>query len=121
MRALKAILVCAAKLKRISTEAEDILILKSLMDINLPKLKSSDIGIFMRLISSDLFPFVELPENEKVNNELYKSIAEEITKLKLMPEPDFIDKCLQLHDTLKVRHGIIISSILNNIVLISFF
>lgn len=60
MRALKAILVCAATLKRKSSKSEDILILKSLMDISLPKLKSNDIAIFKKLVHSDLFPFVEI-------------------------------------------------------------
>ena len=60
MRALKAILTAAGNLKRIMTNSEDIICLRALMDVNIPKFTINDIPLF-KSITSDLFPGIELP------------------------------------------------------------
>ena len=61
MRALKAILTAAGNLKRTMNEIEDVICLRALMDVNLPKFTYNDVPLFLS-ITSDLFPGIQLPE-----------------------------------------------------------
>jgi dynein heavy chain len=60
MRALKAILTACGNLRRSLDQPEDILAMRALYDVNLPKFTSNDIPLF-KGITSDLFPKMELP------------------------------------------------------------
>lgn len=62
MRALKAILTAAGNLKRImSNDTEDIVCLRALVDVNIPKFTVNDVPLFSS-ITSDLFPDTKVPQ-----------------------------------------------------------
>ncbi|CAL1161540.1 unnamed protein product [Cladocopium goreaui] len=107
MRALKSILVRAGALRRIygATREEQILALSALNDVNLPKFTRNDIPLFLG-ITGDLFPEVELPPSDYgvLINELEGSAR----SLILQPEEGFIKKCIQLWETIMVRHGLML-------------
>ena len=83
MRALKAILTAAGALKRTMDASEDILALRALYDVNLPKFTANDTPLFMS-ITSDLFPGIVMPniDYEKLLNALTEVCLED----NLIPE-----------------------------------
>uniref|UniRef100_I3N0B0 Dynein axonemal heavy chain 10 n=1 Tax=Ictidomys tridecemlineatus TaxID=43179 RepID=I3N0B0_ICTTR len=61
LRALKSVLVMAGELKRGSSELqEDVVLMRALRDMNLPKFVFEDVPLFLGLIS-DLFPGLDCP------------------------------------------------------------
>ncbi|KAL4494234.1 hypothetical protein ABPG73_018753, partial [Tetrahymena malaccensis] len=105
MRALKAILTAAGNLKRVMTDSEDIICLRALMDVNLPKFTINDIPLF-KSITSDLFPGVELPFIDY--GDLLESLKNACKESQLQPKQNFLNKCIQLYDTINVRHGLMV-------------
>ncbi|CAL6027380.1 Dynein_heavy chain [Hexamita inflata] len=127
MRALKSILNAASRLKRLYwAEKEDILCLRAICDVNVPKFLAADLPLFQNIIS-DLFiecyqiyqkqinscpdeiytmPLADITVDMDADHLVKRFIYEQAKILKLSPTTIFIDKTMQLYATLTVRHGL---------------
>ena len=106
MRAVKAILTACGNLKqKYPAEQEFILALRALNDVNLPKFTSEDIPLFLG-ITSDLFPGITLPEIDY--GDLKTSLMNSAENSGLTASAEFLSKCIQLFETILVRHGLML-------------
>ncbi|XP_050512273.1 dynein axonemal heavy chain 3 isoform X2 [Diabrotica virgifera virgifera] len=106
MRAVKSVLLAAGALKRMYPDvSEPQIVLRAIIDVNLPKFLAQDVPLFEG-IYSDLFPGVEIPKFERA--ELIECLESEIYKRNLQPTPWFVDKCMQIYEMILVRHGLMI-------------
>ncbi|XP_069379878.1 dynein axonemal heavy chain 10 isoform X1 [Paralichthys olivaceus] len=102
LRALKSVLVMAGEMKRGSPDLnEDVVLMRALRDMNLPKFVFEDVPLFHGLIS-DLFPQLDCPRVRYANfNDAVEHILHENTYVIL---PHQVDKVVQIYETMMTRH-----------------
>merc|ERR1719171_1430106 len=118
MRAVNSILVACGNLRlKVGDDPlwdEAKVVLRSVMDVNLPKFTVEDVPLFLG-ITSDLFPGVELPQAD--HGALIPTIDEMCwsgvkvapgREPKLEPKSTFTLKIVQLYEMVLVRHGVMI-------------
>jgi dynein heavy chain len=106
MRAVIAVLRAAGNLKRSDGHLpEDVLVLRSIIDVNLPKFLSPDVPLFNGIVS-DLFPGVKIDPPDR--NAMKKAFEDACEKKGLIAVDYFWDKVVQIYDMMVVRHGFMI-------------
>jgi len=102
LRALKSVLVMAGALKRGDPDLpEDVVLMRALRDMNLPKFVFEDVPLFKGLIA-DLFPGLDVPRvgYPAIN----KAIEESLTEDRYQTIPVQVDKVIQLYEVMLTRH-----------------
>ena len=106
MRAVKSVLLASGALRKSHPElTEAQIVLRAIIDINLPKFLQQDIPLFEG-IYTDLFPGVELPAPAR--DDIVKHLLVKLVEKKLQPTPWFIEKVMQIYEMMLVRHGLMI-------------
>ncbi|KAI8847268.1 dynein heavy chain and region D6 of dynein motor-domain-containing protein [Chytridium lagenaria] len=102
LRALKSVLVMAGSLKRGSPDLnEDVVLMRALRDMNLPKFVFEDVPLFLGLIG-DLFPGLDCPRVRYPN---FNDAVEEVLRDgNFIMVPEQVDKVVQLYETMLTRH-----------------
>ncbi|XP_069062696.1 dynein axonemal heavy chain 1 [Pleurodeles waltl] len=106
MRAVKTVISAAGNLKRENpTMNEELICLRAIRDVNVPKFLQDDLKLFNGIVS-DLFPKIQ--EEHIDYGTLEEAIRNSCTKKKLKDVDGFVTKCIQLYETTVVRHGLML-------------
>jgi dynein heavy chain len=96
----------AGSLKRANPDmVEDAVLIRAMKDANVPKFLKEDLPLFFAIIG-DLFPGIEVKENDY--GTLKITLEQMTVKKKMVPQDNFILKCIQLHETFLVRFGVML-------------
>lgn len=106
MRAVKSVLLASGSLRRMHPQmTEDKIVLKAIIDVNLPKFLQEDVPLF-KGIYTDLFPGTEIPDSSR--DEILKWLQIRLEKKRLQATPWFVEKVMQFYEMMQVRHGLMI-------------
>jgi len=106
MRAVKTVISAAGNLKRENPNTnEELICLRAIRDVNVPKFLSDDLKLFDGIVS-DLFPTIK--EEPIDYGSLEESIRLSAKKMNLQDVDGFVTKCIQLYETTVVRHGLML-------------
>ncbi|CAI9736985.1 dynein axonemal heavy chain 6-like [Octopus vulgaris] len=105
MRAIKSVLVMAGSSKRQNTEQnENLLLIRSLRDSNLPKFLKEDADLFQAILQ-DLFPGNEVPANDYGNFE--SEILNVMKENNLEPVSAMVKKVIELYETMLILKDVL--------------
>uniref|UniRef100_A0A8C3HT11 Dynein axonemal heavy chain 1 n=1 Tax=Chrysemys picta bellii TaxID=8478 RepID=A0A8C3HT11_CHRPI len=106
MRAVKTVISAAGNLKRENpTMNEELICLRAIRDVNVPKFLQDDLKLFNGIVS-DLFPKIK---DEPIEyGILEEAIHKSCIKDNLKDVEGFVTKCIQLYETTVVRHGLML-------------
>ncbi|TGZ66131.1 hypothetical protein CRM22_005485 [Opisthorchis felineus] len=109
MRAVKSVISAAGNLKRQNPEMdEELICLRAIRDVNVPKFLSDDLKLFTGIVS-DLFPNIRYLMEQPVDyGDLTIALKTSCGKLGLLDVEGFLHKCIQLYETTVVRHGLML-------------
>lgn len=106
MRSVKAILVAAGNLKRkFPNDKESSLIMRAICDCTVPKFTTEDTHLFNNIMA-DLFPTEKMLDFNY--GDLNKGIRLSANEHSLKLDEDFLSKIIQLYETIRVRHGLML-------------
>eukprot|EP00736_Rhodelphis_marinus_P009344 Rmarinus@m.3249 len=102
LRALKSVLVMAGSLKRGSPDlSEDVVLMRALRDMNMPKYVFDDVPLFLGLIG-DLFPGLDCP---RVRYPSFNDAVESnLSELGYQLIDEQVNKVVQLYEVMMTRH-----------------
>ena len=108
LRNILSVLRTAGATKRDNlNENEELLLYRTLRDMNLSKFIAQDVPLFLSMLR-DLFPSVKSPP-KSTYPDVEKAIKESIDNAGLEHHPSWLTKVIQLYETSLVRHGIMLS------------
>lgn len=103
---MKTVISAAGNLKRENpTMNEELICLRAIRDVNVPKFLQEDLKLFAGIVS-DLFPTIK--EEETDYGILDQAIRKACEKSNLKDVEGFLVKCIQLYETTVVRHGLML-------------
>ncbi len=106
LRALKSVLVMAGSLKRGSPDLnEDVVLMRALRDMNLPKFVFEDVPLFLGLIG-DLFPGLDCPRVRYAH--FNDAVEDSLREGQYILVPEQVDKVIQLYETMLTRHTVMV-------------
>jgi dynein heavy chain len=106
MRAVKSVLIMAGALKRSEPDlSEEVVLIRSLRDSNLPKFLAEDIGLFRGIIQ-DLFPGISVPDRDF--GILVDAVKASMVDKNLEVVDGFVSRVCQLSETMRIRHGVML-------------
>ncbi|KDO29332.1 hypothetical protein SPRG_05868 [Saprolegnia parasitica CBS 223.65] len=108
LRNILSVLRTAGQTKRANLDAnEEMLLLRTLRDMNVSKLVAQDTPLFLSLLR-DIFPSVETPASGSAQGPVAQLVVQVLEKANKVPHPPWTLKVAQLYDTTLVRHGIMV-------------
>eukprot|EP00937_MAST-01D_sp_MAST-1D-sp2_P000693 g693.t1 len=106
MRAVIAVLLASGNLKRNEGHLpEDVLVLRSIIEVNLPKFLAPDVPLFQG-ITSDLFPGVKIEDPDREN--FLNAVNNACAHFRLQTVEPFVSKVIQTYEMMVVRHSFMI-------------
>lgn len=106
LRNIKSVLTAAGAFKRItSDDDEQTILLRACKTMNLPKLVSDDVPLFLAMLG-DLFPNIELDSSPRTD--LKEAIEKVLERKNLQYNEYMVHKTIELFETKNTRHGVMV-------------